>query len=140
MYNNPWNVLHNSCDFDNNVAFLNTNEIALIWSKWLPTFVMDIQPYNSFLKRLLENLRKAEKAANSMKKLYNYPSKEDYHKTIKGLNDEIPSLQNDCKVSLDSYIELHSIHNKIHGSLIPITGKGLISLFATATQSYLRTI
>ena len=66
--------------------------------------------YNSFLKRLLEDLGKAEIAANSMEKIYDYCSKQSY-KIIKALNDEINSLQNDRRYLLDGYTELHSMQS-----------------------------
>ena len=40
---------------------------------------------------------------------------------------------------VDGYIELHSIHNRIQRSLVPINGKALSYLFGTTTQSDLRT-
>ena len=51
-----------------------------------------------------------------------------------GLNDKITSLQDDQKVTVDSYIELHPMHNRMQGSLIPIIGKGLNYLFRIAIQ------
>ena len=75
-----------------------------------------------------------------MERFYDYPSKQDNHKTIKGLNDEINSLQNDRKNLVDDYIELDCMHNRMKRSLIPIISKGLSYLFGTATQTDLRTI
>ena len=61
------------------VAFHKTHEMALTWSKWLSALVTDTQPPNNLLKRLSEDMRKAEIAANSREQFYDYPSKQDYH-------------------------------------------------------------
>ena len=75
--------------FHENVAFHKINEIAFTQSKCLSKFVIETQPYDNLLKRLSEDLSKNEIAANSMEKFYDYTSKQDYHKIIKGVNDEI---------------------------------------------------
>ena len=122
------------------MAFHKINEISLTRSKWLSTFVIDTKPYDNFLDILSQDLRKAQIAANSIQIFYDFPSKEDYHKIIKGLSSEISSLQGDIIALVHSYIELHSIYSRMLRSLIPIIGKGLSYLFGTATKSDLRTI
>ena len=123
-----------------NVAFHKAHEISLTRSKWLSTFVIDTKPYDNFLDILSQDLRNAQIAANSIQNFYDFPSKQDYHKIIKGLNSEISSLQDDRIALVHSYIELHSIHSRMVRSLIPIIGKGLSYLFGTATESDLKTI
>ena len=80
-------------------------------------------------------MKKAEIATNIMERLYNYPSKQDYHKIIQGLNDEIISLQNDRKDLVDGYIELHSMLNRKQRSRIAIISMGLRYLLGISTQS-----
>ena len=111
-----------------NVAFHKAHEISLTRSKWLSTFVIDTKPYDNFLDILSQDLRNAQIAANSIQNFYDFTSKQDYHKIIKGLNSEISSLQDDRIALVHSYVELHSIHSRMVRSLIPIIGKGL-SLF-----------
>ena len=52
-----------------NVAFHKTNEVALIRSKWLSTFVIDLKPYAKFLSKLSDDLRKAGIAAHTVDQL-----------------------------------------------------------------------
>ena len=86
-----------------NVAFHNTNEVALTRSKWLSTFV------------------RAGIAAHTVDQLYASPSKQHFKSIIAGLKAEIVALQ-DGKVNfVGSYIDLHAIQR----SLIPTVGKGL---------------
>ena len=56
-----------------NVAFHKIHEISLTRSKWLSTFVIDTKPYDNFLDILSQDLRKAQIAANSIKKFMILP-------------------------------------------------------------------
>ena len=57
------------------VIFHKANEIAVIRSKWLSTFIIDLKPYENFFNKLLEDLRKA---AHSIEQFYDFLSKLDY--------------------------------------------------------------
>ena len=59
---------------------------------------------------------------------------------IKKFKGEIVALLNDQHTLVENYIELHAIHTKMKRSLIPIIGKGIRSLFGTATESDFNTI
>ena len=61
-----------------NVVFHKANEIALTRSKWLSTFLIDLEPCENFLNKLSEDLGKARITAHSIEKFYDYPSKQDY--------------------------------------------------------------
>ena len=58
--------------FMKNVAFHKTNEIGHIQSQLISTFVIETQLCSNLLKRLSEDLRKAEIAANKMEKSYEF--------------------------------------------------------------------
>ena len=53
-----------------NIAYHNTNEVALTRSTWLSTFVIDIKPYENFLCKLSDDLRKAGIAVHTVDQLY----------------------------------------------------------------------
>ena len=61
-----------------NVAFHKINEVALTRSKCLSTFVTDLKPYENFLSKLSDNLRKAGIAAHTVDQLYESSSKQDF--------------------------------------------------------------
>ena len=123
-----------------NVAFHKTKEITIIRSKWLSTFITDLKPYGNFLNKLSGDLGKAKITADSIEQFYDFLSKQDYGRIIKGLKGEIVALLHDQHTLVEKYIELHTIHTKMKRSLIPILGKGLNYLFGTATGSDLSTI
>ena len=78
-----------------NVAFHKANEIVLTRSKWLSTFIIYLKPHENFLNRLSEDLGNARIAAHSIEHIYDFPSKQDYVRIIKGLNGEVVALVND---------------------------------------------
>ena len=123
-----------------NVAFHMINEITLMRSKWLTTFVIDLKPYKNFLTKLSNNLDKARTAADTIDQFYEAPSKQDFRSVIAGLRTEIATLQKDLMNLVESYIDLHAMHTRIQRSLIPIIGKGLSFLFGTATEADLKVI
>ena len=95
-----------------NVAFHKANETAPTRSKWLCAFLIDLKPYENFLNRLSEDLGKARIPTHSIEQFYDFPSKQDYCRIIKGLKGEIVALQNDQYTLVKNYIELHAIHTK----------------------------
>ena len=125
-----------------NVAVHMTNEVALARSKWLSTFVIDLNPYENFFCKLSDDLRKAGITAYTVDQLYESPSKQDFKSAIAGLEAEIIALQEDKVNLVGSYIDLHAIHSRVQRSLVSILGKGLNFILgpATATESDLKTI
>ena len=75
-----------------NAAYHKTNEVALIRSKWLSTFVIDLKPYKNFLSKLSDDLRKAGIDAHAVDQLYESPSKQDFKSVNAGLKAEIVVL------------------------------------------------
>ena len=116
------------------------NEIALTRSKWLTTFVIDLNPYENFLTKLSNDLDNARTAAHTIDQFYEAPSKQDFRSVIAGLRAEIVTLQKDQINLVESYIDMHAIYTRIQRSLIPIIGKVLSFLFGTATEADLKVI
>ena len=87
-----------------------------------------------------EDLRKARITAHSIEQFYDFSSKQDYRRIIKGLKGKIVALQDDQHTLVANYIKLLTMHTKMKRSLIPIIGKGLSYLFGTATESDLNEI
>ena len=92
------------------MVFHKANEIALTRSKWLCTFIIDLEPFENLLNKFLEDLGKAKITAHSIEQFYDFPSKEDYKGIIKGLKGEIVILQNDQYTLVENNIEMHAIH------------------------------
>ena len=102
--------------------------------------MIELKPFENFLSKLLDDIRKAGIAAYTVYQLYKSPSKQDFKSVISGLKAEIIALQEDKVNLVGSYIALHTIHSMVQRSLIPIIGTGLNFLFGTITESDLKTI
>ena len=64
--------------------------------------MIDIKPYENFLSKLSDDLRKAGIAAHTVDQLYESPSKEVFKSVITGLKSEIVALQEDKVNNVDS--------------------------------------
>ena len=56
-----------------NVVFHKENEVAITRSKWLFTFVIDLNPYENFLMRLAIDVENAAIVARNLVQLYDTP-------------------------------------------------------------------
>ena len=56
-----------------NVAIHKENEVAITRSKWLFTFMIDLNPYENFLTRLTIDVENAAIVARNLVKLYDTP-------------------------------------------------------------------
>ena len=106
----------------------------------MSTFIINLKPYGNILHKLSQELGNARITAHSIEQFYDFPSKQDYGRIIKGLKCETVALLNEQHTLVEKGIELHAIHMKMKRSLIPIIGKGLIFIFGTATEADLNTI
>ena len=88
--------------------------------------VVYFQPYENFLSKLSDDLRKAGMATHTVDQLYESPSKQDIKSVIAGLKAEIVALQGDKVNLVGSYIDLHTIHLRVQRSLIPIMDKKVL--------------
>ena len=56
-----------------NVVFHKENEVAITRSKWLFTFMIDLNPYENFLMRLAIDVENAAIVARNLVQLYDTP-------------------------------------------------------------------
>ena len=56
-----------------NIIFHKDNEVAITRSKWLFTFVVDLNPYENFLMRLAVDVENAAIVARNLVQFYDTP-------------------------------------------------------------------
>ena len=71
-----------------NVVFHKENEVSITRSKWLFTFVIDLNPYKNFLSRLALD--------RNLIQVYDNPRRQGLLNSFIGLNKEIEALQVTC--------------------------------------------
>ena len=123
-----------------NVVFHKENEVSITRSKWLFTFVIDLNPYENFLLSLALDIEKAAIVAKNLIQIYDKPRCEGFLNSFYGLQKQIKDLQVDRQQLINSYVEINSIKSRSKRSLIPIIGKALHFLFGTLTSADLSKI
>ena len=61
-----------------NVVFHKENEVAITRSKWLFTFIIDLNPYENFLMRLAIDVENAAIVARNLVQLYETPRQQGF--------------------------------------------------------------
>ena len=69
------------------------------------------------------DLGKAKINAHSIEQFHDFPSKQDYERTIKKFKGEIVALLNDQHTLVENYTELHAIQTKMKRLLTTIIGR-----------------
>ena len=79
-----------------NVVFHKENKVSITRSKWLFTFVIDLNPYENFLSRLALDVENAAIEARNLIQVYDNPRRQGLLNSFIGLNKEIEALQVTC--------------------------------------------
>ena len=78
-----------------NVVFHKENEVSITRSKWLFTFLIDLNPYENFLSSLALDIEKAAMVARNLIQIYDKPRREGFLNSFYGLQKQIIDLQVD---------------------------------------------
>ena len=89
-----------------NVVFHKENQVSVTRSKWLFTFVIDLNPYATFLVKLEDDTYRAAKLAKKLTKIYEVPRRNGFLNAFIGLSKEIKELQETKVDLLDTYMEI----------------------------------
>ena len=123
-----------------NVVFHKANEVSITRSRWLFTFIIDLNPYENFLTSLALDVENAAIVARNLVQVYDKPRWAGFLNSFYGLQKEIEALQASRLNLIESFVEIHSLKSRSKRSLIPIIGKALHFLFGTLTSSDVKKI
>ena len=123
-----------------NVIFHKENEVAITRSKWLFTFVIDLNPYENFLMRLAMDVENAAIVARNLVQLYDKPRQQGFLNSFIGLQKEIQALQDNWGNVIKSFIDVRTIKSRSKRALFSIIGKALHFLFGTLTSADVKKI
>lgn len=123
-----------------NVIFYKVSQITTTRSKWLVTFVIDMDPYQEFLKRLTNDVYEAEKLAEQLAKRYSEPGNGRFKDIFETLRREATGLKNLRHQIYLNYDDYRVVDRAKREALIPIVGKALSFLFGTVSESDLKSI
>ena len=118
-----------------NVVFHKENEVAITRSKWLFTFMIDLNPYENFLTRLAIDVENAAIVARNLVQVYDTPRLQGFLNPFIGLQKEIQALQDTCGNLIKSFIDIRTMKSRSNRPLLPIPGKALHFHFGTLTSA-----
>lgn len=127
--------LSNSVLVRENVVFRKVNEVAATRSRWLATFVIDMQPINSFFRRVSTDIQDTFSAVTTLQARYNNLQRPGYAQLFKQLKGEVHTLNDLYNKIVGGFAEINDLGPRHRRSLLPFIGRGLHFLFGTVTDS-----
>ena len=115
--------------------FHKEGEVAISRSKWLFTFVIDLNPYENFLMRLVVDTKNAAIVARNLVQFYDTPRWQGFLNSFICLQKEIQALQDTSGYLIRSFVDVRIIKSRSKRALLPIIGKALHFLFGTLTSA-----
>ena len=123
-----------------NVLFVKDGDMSLSRSRWIMTFVLDINVYEQFIHKLHNEINDADKLGETISKHYDKPKLEGYFSVFKALRGEIKTLKDVNMEIKNSFADLKSLKKRSRRSILPWVGSALSFLFGTLRSSDLTDI
>ena len=122
-----------------NVVFDKVNTISTTRSKWLVTFLIDLQPFEQFMTKLSNDILWTAGLAQQILRHYDKPGKENFMNTFSNLKHKFKLLM-DTHNSLSDIFKDYRTLRRQKRAVLPIVGKALNFLFGTVTEADLSSI
>ena len=132
--------LTNSLLIQHNVVFQKVNEITTTRSRWLLTFVIDLEPYERIITKLGQDFDNAQKAFTSLDLLHQsdkpgfLKSKEFFEGILAEVGKEINALKSSFGHVHDTFVAIKRLQSRKERSLLPFVGSALSFLFGTVSK------
>ena len=123
-----------------NVLFVKDGDMSLSRSRWIMTFILDINVYEEFILKLNKEINDAASLGETISRHYDKPKSEGYLSIFQALRGEIKSLQDVNLEIKNSFADLKSLKKRSRRSLFPFIGSALRFLFGTLSSSDLSDI
>ncbi len=117
-----------------NVVFEKISEVTTTRSRWLITFVIDMSPYEDFIKKLTIDVENSYSAANRMIRYYQAPRNQGFMNSFQVLRRELDDLKRTREALSLNFLEIRSL-NRNKRSVLPFVGRALGFLFGTVSES-----
>ena len=123
-----------------NVIFQKVNEISTTRSDWLVTFVIDLLPFENFVKRLSTDIVQSSFLAQKVIQYYHKPGYETYLNAFSTLKQEYQLLAELHETVLGGLRDYQTLHTRDKRSVLPFVGRIMSFLFGTVSDEDLSTI
>lgn len=121
-----------------NTIFKKTSEVIITRSKWLVTFVIDLNPYGVLLGKMEDELAKLGMARNRVTQ--KYARDEKYLRLLDAIELETAVLGAQWKGMKDYLKGVELLQTRKKRAVLPIIGKALGVLFGTVTDDDIESI
>lgn len=123
-----------------NVLFYKDGEMSLSRSRWMLTFVLDINVYEGFLKELAIDIGNASKLVDLLSKHYEGSQLAGYRSTFKSMQEELRTLEPMNLEIMNNFIGLKSLGGRSRRGIFNFVGNTMSFLFGTLSEADLNDI
>lgn len=128
-----------------NVIFQKVNEVTTTRSRWLITFVTDLEPYEKFMSKMKDDFSKVGESISMVEKMTAktqgfIDAQTFFNGPIMALKQELVSLRVSYENSENMFVTFKSLQHRSRRSLIPFIGSALSFLFGTVSDQDLNSI
>ena len=128
-----------SIEIREGVVFNKVNDIILSRSRWLMTFVVDLDSYKAFLGKITDDIENANGLAVIMSERYKKLGHANYLSIFQAMKNEIRTLRQTYDTTIRSYMDYNTLRNNSSDrkkrAIFDFGGKILNFLFGTLTQN-----
>ena len=123
-----------------NVVFQKTGTVSLTRTRWLVTFVIDLEPYERVINTVSDDFQDITDTAWQTISHYSDQEKQVFKKSLLQLGQELRTMRDTFTGLTESYVQYKTLQGRQKRSLLPFIGKGMHFLFGTVTDSDLRSV
>ena len=126
-----------------NVAFQKTNEVFINDAHWSVTFIHDLMPFSNLISKIKNDLAHVEEILRTITNFYEQSNLTGYVETFESLHIEADLLRDTYISVFNSFTEYQALSvdkNRSQGSILPIIGQLMSSLFGTLSENDLENI
>lgn len=126
-----------------NVIFQKTNEITTSRARWLASFIVDLEPFDRFLSKIMLDVGHAKAIVETVKKEFKLPEENEYVTTFEAIEKEINYLKNKCDAITDNFNDLKmetTSRSRVKRGVLNFVGKFLSFAFGVVDESQLESI
>ena len=100
-----------SIEIREGVVFNKVNDIILSRSRWLMTFVVDLDSYKAFLGKITDDIENANGLAVIMSERYKKLGHANYLSIFQAMKNEIRTLRQTYDTTIRSYMDYNTLRN-----------------------------
>ena len=122
-----------------NVVFQKMNEVTTTKSRWLVTFVIDLEPPENLLSKLSRDVQNTTGITQKVVSHY-VESQSQFVKNLVKLGSDLRTIMDTYNGILEGFMEYRTLYGRQKRSLLPFVGKALHFLFGKVTDGDLSVI